>query len=353
MNAQEIAESYTIFRCVSGSKAYGTDTEQSDTDIRGIFIAPPEISLGCFQSLDQVEYSDRDEVLYDLRKFVKLAASANPNIIELLFTDEENIHFIDPAFAQLREHRQLFLSGKAKFTFSGYAMAQMKRIRGHHKWMTNPQPVDPPTLLDFSTFIDTDGVVSKFPEDLLENTFLVKVNATTFRLFSSAAFSKPILSEDQANIQFINVDEERLASGSPLEFYGTLIVQIDTFRVQHRMWKEYWHWKKNRNPARAALEEKHGYDCKHAMHLMRLLKMAHEILRDGEVRVRRPDAKELLAIRDGAFDYDELVRTAERMDEELNVLYENTPLPHSPDRDAINALYMHVVKNYWTRVGLL
>lgn len=40
---------------------------------------------------------------------------------ELLFTDDDSILFIDPAFETFRANRHLFLSKKAKFTFSGYA----------------------------------------------------------------------------------------------------------------------------------------------------------------------------------------------------------------------------------------
>ena len=80
--------------------------------------------------------------------------------------------------------------------------------------------------------------------------------------------------------------------------------------------------------------------------------MSHEIMRDGEVIVRRPDAAELLSIRDGAFDYDKLVSTAERMDKELEELYHKSTLPHSADKEAINDLYMNIVRDYWTRVGL-
>ncbi len=233
-------------------------------------------------------------------------------------------------------------------------MAHMKRIKGHNKWINAPQPEKPPELLDFATLILPNGdVIDGKAVEGFANVFLVKVNATVFRIYAASNFSKSPLSADRKNIQYIDVDAERLSQAENLEFRGTLIVQQETYRIQHRMWKEYWQWKKNRNPARAQLEEKHGYDCKHASHLIRLLRMSHEILRDGEVIVRRPDAEELLAIRDGAFDYQQLVETAERMDAELEELYEKSTLPHSADKEAINNLYMNIVKDYWTRFGLL
>lgn len=352
MKELELANLYQIFSCRAGSHAYGTNSAHSDIDTRGIFIAPPEYTLGCMKTVEQVEVSGEDTVIYELAKFVKLAADCNPNIIELLFTGEENILFIDPAFEKIRAHRHLFLSKKAKFTFSGYAMAQMKRIKGHHKWIQNPQPERAPELLDFAQFITPHGVqvkgIALESNIAYGDAFLVKLNATTYRIFSSPHFKKPILSQDRKNIQSINSE----ASIVDAVFMGTLIVQQDAYRIQHRMWKDYWHWKRNRNKARAELEEKYGFDCKHASHLIRLLRMSHEILREGKVIVRRPDAEELLAIRDGSFNYAQLVETAERMDAELNELYETSTLPHSADKEAINTLYMTVVRDYWTRVGL-
>ncbi len=352
MDEQKLASEYCIYRCVSGSHGYGTNSPGSDFDVRGICIDPTEYTLGCMKSIEQVEVSGEDTVIYELAKFIRLAVACSPNIIELLFTDEENILFIDPAFAQLREHRQLFLSKKAKFTFSGYAMAQMKRIKGHNKWIENPQPEESPELLSFATLILPNGdVVPGHSVESFVNVFLVKVNATTFRVFAATNFSKPPLSADRKNIQYIDVDVSRLDQAENLEFYGTLIVQQETYRIQHRMWKDYWGWKKNRNEARAKLEEHHGFDTKHAMHLMRLLRMSHEILREGKVIVRRPDAQDLLAIRDGSFNYAQLVETAERMDAELDDLYEASTLPHTADKEAINDLYIQVVRDYWHRVG--
>lgn len=66
-----------------------------------------------------------------------------------------------------------------------------------------------------------------------------------------------------------------------------------------------------RNPARAALEAQHGFDTKHAMHLVRLLRMGCEVLGRGEVVVHRPDATELLAIRHGAWSFERVVAEAQ------------------------------------------
>ena len=91
------------------------------------------------------------------------------------------------------------------------------------------------------------------------------------------------------------------------------------FRSAMREWRQYQGWKQHRNPARAALEAAHGYDTKHASHLVRLLRMALEIVGTGEVHVWRGDrdADELRAIRDGAWSYDALIDFAESTEAEL------------------------------------
>jgi len=80
---------------------------------------------------------------------------------------------------------------------------------------------------------------------------------------------------------------------------------------------QYWTWKKNRNKSRSVLEEEFGYDTKHAMHLVRLLRMGEEVLTTGQIIVKRPDAAELLAIRNGSMTYEEIVEYAEGMDNNI------------------------------------
>jgi predicted nucleotidyltransferase len=136
--------SRTIYLVQHGSRAYGTFTETSDYDYRGVVIPPKEYFLG-FSKFEQTEYKgDHEEtVIYEFRKFVNLAAEANPNMIELLFIDPSHFIKCTSIAEELLEHRQEFLSKKIKFTFSGYAIAQLKRIETHRKWLLTP-PQSPP-----------------------------------------------------------------------------------------------------------------------------------------------------------------------------------------------------------------
>lgn len=111
-------------------------------------------------------------------------------------------------------------------------------------------------------------------------------------------------------------------------------------------WTAYQDWKSGRNEKRRVLEEKYGYDTKHAMHLVRLLRMAMEIMETGKVNVCRPDAEDLKAIRNGLWKYDTLEAYAEDCDLKLNELYKITTLPKQPDRVFVDQLCQRVIKDY-------
>ncbi len=116
------------------------------------------------------------------------------------------------------------------------------------------------------------------------------------------------------------------------------------YTAKLREWQNYRKWVETRNPARAELEAKWGYDTKHAMHLVRLTRMCREVLTEGVVRVRRPDAKELLEIRHGAWTYEDLVAYCEVQDAELSELAKTSKLPKQPDRKALDKLCVGLIQ---------
>jgi len=127
------------------------------------------------------------------------------------------------------------------------------------------------------------------------------------------------------------------------ENFIDFITREKQWRKGVKQWEQFCEWKEKRNPARAELEKKHGYDTKHGSHLVRLMRMCREILTDGKVLVRRPDADELNAIRDGQWSYEQLTEWANREDKELIEVARTSPLPKQPDRVALDALCQQLV----------
>lgn len=337
-----------------GSHAYGTNLPTSDTDIRGVFIAPKEYYLGFQNVVEQVEQKEPDLVVFELRKFMKLAADANPNVLELLYTDPSDHLLTSPTFEVLRDNRHLFLSRKAKHTFSGYATSQLKRINTHYRWLKNP-PLAPPTREEFGlperTVIPADQLAAANAaiqkqldiwswhelEDVDPAIRQALKDEFTRRLAEITAWSWQEVEAKTWNAaaRHIGLDTN----------FIELLDRERRYLSKLREWQQYNDWKRNRNPDRAILEEKFGYDTKHGMHLVRLLRMCREILTLGEVVVRRPDAQELLSIRAGAWPYEKLVEWAEGEDRALEELAKTSSLPKSPDRKKLDDLCVKLVES--------
>ena len=48
-------EQFVIYRCIVGSRAYGLDHDDSDTDRRGIYLAPADLQWSLFSAPEQFE----------------------------------------------------------------------------------------------------------------------------------------------------------------------------------------------------------------------------------------------------------------------------------------------------------
>lgn len=350
MNAEDV-DACTIFMMLGGSHAYGTQTESSDLDYRGVCIpADPAYYVGFLKHFEQKDSgwpNAQDKVVYELRKAVSLMADGNPNMMDYLYVDDKHVVFTTPQWERLRAHREKFLSKKMRHTYAGYAYSQLKRIRRHRRWLMNP-PQQKPERADFG--LPERNLLSKDQLGAFQWMLarFLEESVTWFTLSDSTR-------EELTGVNFIGA----VQSGIPQET-GPVIKDAlevsDNFieTVMHEKkyasakneWKSFERWKKKRNEARFALEEQHGYDTKHAMHLVRLLRMGYEILIDGEVRVRRPDADELLAIRDGAWSYEKLESYAEDMERKIAEAADKSDLPDEPDRVFIDELCQDIITEY-------
>jgi predicted nucleotidyltransferase len=346
--AEQLIKDNIIVKHYAGSIAYGTNISTSDTDFRGIFVAAPvNIRTPFFRINEAKDTTEEDTVIYELSQFMKLALECNPNVIESLWIDESDITFTTDAYQLLRSYAPQFLCSRIAYTTSGYALAQLKRIKGHNKWITNVQPELPPRQSDFMTLVHNFTGSKIFKISLTENSInhrLVPYSGNTFGVYQMDGYS--LFNEETGNLNTEYAGDSH-SLGAPL-----YIVKFnkDEYNNANDTWANYWRWKKNRNVARSELEEHYGYDTKHAMHLVRLLRMGEEALTTGQIIVKRPDAKELLEIRDGAWTYDDLVAYAEEKDNYIhNVLYKQTLLPKNPDYKLAAQVMMDVQDLIWSR----
>jgi predicted nucleotidyltransferase len=332
----------------AGSRAYGTALPTSDTDFRGIFVADPVFVRTPFFNVNEVNDStEEDTVIYELAQFMKLTLDCNPNVIETLWVDESSIVHTTPAYDLLRKNAGALLSRKVAFTTSGYALAQLKRIKGHNKWINNPQPVEAPQQVDYISLVHNFTGKKVFKVNLRDFYYdhrLVPFSGDTFGVYNIEKYS-PFNAETGTLNTDYQGDSDQL--GTPL-----FIVKYNrsVYEAAKETWSNYWTWKKNRNAARSTLEEQFGYDTKHAMHLVRLLRMGAEVLTTGKLLVMRPDAKELLSIRAGAWTYEQVVAYADELDAHIREdLLPNSVLPPKPDTKLAAQLTMEVQDLIWTK----
>ncbi|WP_431166674.1 nucleotidyltransferase domain-containing protein [Tenacibaculum halocynthiae] len=349
MTLEELKKSGSIiFECISGSRAYGLQTPTSDTDIRGVFVLPKEQ----FYSLDyigQVNNETNDIVYYELRKFIELCSKNNPNILEMLNVPEDCVLYKHPLFDEIK--KEYFLSKLCKNSFANYAFTQIKKARGLNKKIVNPVEKERKTIENFCA-IRIDKRAIKI-EDFLKEKSLEKENIglakipnmkNCFNLFYSDTSNYQGISREGANeVCTSSISKEEL----PI---AMLYCNLDGYSSYCKKYKEYWSWVEKRNDERYKSNISHdkNYDAKNMMHTFRLLHMAKEIGKEAVIHVRRKDREFLLAIKNAEYEYDDLVRKAELMREELDLIYNASDLLDKPDLDIINSLLISIRNKYYT-----
>lgn len=357
MNLEQLQNSGLIqFECVAGSTCYNLNTPLSDVDLRGIYVHPKDDYFTLNEPVMQVSDEKSDILYYELKKFIKLASGCNPNIIELLYIDDEHINIKTPLMDKIIENRDMFISKKCYYTFSAYAHAQIKKCKGQNKWINNPQPKERPDPRDYLYGIDkskfnyTNYVVEgienfPFRPANMKSTMNMKVARVEHGFNCYRAYYAP--SEDffkggKIICKSITKDEERN------NFVGLIIFNEVQYEQDVRNWKNYWDWMDKRNEARWVSQEKGDidYDAKNVMHSMRLIRSTKSILKNGypQVSFHGEERDFLMKIRNGGFTYDEIIKIVESEMDEIEELKESSNIPYEVNQKDIEQLYKDLMK---------
>lgn len=248
--AQRVREEFPSFPLDSrlivlgemGSTAHGTHGHViDDYDLMGVVVPPSRYIIGLGHWEDWVRPPDEsglDVTIYSLSKYVRLMLKQNPNVLGLLWLQDENYHARKWWWDLFVSRRREFASKAAYQPFIGYATSQLKKA----------------------------------------------------------------------------------VSGNSQRGYNS--------------------------EKRKEMVAKFGYDTKNAAHLIRLLRMGIEFLKNGELNVFRQDREELKAIKRGEWNMESVHAEALRLFEEAKEVHNSSPLPEHPNYPLAEELVMQIHTHY-------
>ncbi len=330
------SEQLILLECISGSRAYGLATADSDTDIKGVFYLPKSHYFGLHNDyVPQVNNATNDIVYYELGRYIELLLQNNPNMMELLATPAEKVLYRHPLMNSFLP--EWFISKLCKNTFAGFANSQIKKARGLNKKIVNPINKNKKSILDFcSVFVNNHSI--PLTSWLAEQTFyqsqigLVVMPKSTqmYAMYVDATdtlgFSGLMQKSDATQLKLSAIPKGMIAT-------AYLTFNAHGFSKYCNDYKAYWQWVSERNEVRYQTTITHGkqYDAKNMMHTIRLLEMAYDIATTGQVIVKRPNRDELLAIKSGASNYDALLAQAEQLTQRIESAFASSALPDYPN----------------------
>ena len=400
-----------LFEYIRGSQLYGLNTPTSDEDHGGIFICPQDQVLGL--GLDyQEEVSDNkhDTTWWEVGKFLRLALSSNPTVLEALFVPDDKVLFEDPYFGEIRrKFRNHFLTKACFKPFGGYAVAQIKKAQGQNKkihW--DMEDMQRKTPLDFCYTFDGDqgskpllewlderGLrqdccgVTDLPNmptvhalyyDYGQHFQLCGINCAddlydinnTYIAFRVHIFDTYIT--DTLDV-FYNEHKKPLGGHcgiidpagkantirhcstqkgeKPLCMFS---YNQNGYETHCRKYKEYEEWKNKRNKARyesnleAELSDNPDmkYDVKNMMHSFRLVNMCIEIAEGKGINLDRTniDRELLMDVRNRKYGYSELMEMLEKQKAKMDSACECSTIPEAIDSDFVDNLLLEIRQHF-------
>lgn len=180
---------------VVGSKAYGTDNVDSDTDIMGVYIESREYVTGIFSSDrgtsartyeagTRAKAGDTDGATYPLRHFARLAINGNPNITPFMYLP--TYETAEEPWLDIVSNRDLFLSRKMGRNALGYMRSQRDAMLGMRNKKTN-----------------RPELVHKYGFDTKFAYHMVRVGMMGLELMRDHTLTLPLVKSDALNLKSI------------------------------------------------------------------------------------------------------------------------------------------------------
>lgn len=284
-----------------GSHLYGTNTESSDRDYKGVFMpAVNDILMGRIprsitrstRPVNATKNTSRDVEVewFSLHQFVKLALEGQTTAIDMLHAGAESWHHATDEWLALHQRRHAFYTKNLR-AFVGYARRQAAKygIKGSRLATAR-------NVLAFMEQVaaDNEGNKVEYMRAWIEHNDLQHVHVT---------------------------DEHLEVCGRKLQWNARVSLYLDGMR----------RFVRNYGERAQQAESNQGIDWKAMSHALRAGYEVRAMLRDGDFRFPLPEVDIIKRVKAGAFTYNEAASLLEQVMDECELLSESSTLPDHPN----------------------
>ena len=283
MTREEILQTlikHPLFLVTTGSHLYGTNTEQSDLDVRGFIIPPKDYLIG-LANFEQSELTENgvDQIIWSLKRYLELIRKGDPQVFEMLFAPDTKVLKTTNLAENLRSNRHKIVGQHIVKRIVGYAEAEWRKVKGVK-------------VVPAKRTITEDQVITDIRD-------VFKPNKNQM--------------DEVLSILFANHEKKVIPATGDL---GT---------------------------KRKQQIEQFGYCCSSASHSIRLLGQLEELLATNLITFPRPNRDELFAIKTGSIAFEQVEKRFMRLREQVETLKSTTLLREKPDHKFLEDFYREAV----------
>ncbi len=255
--------------------------------------------------------ADIDDQSYSVKKFLEMLVAGDTNAAEILFAPQSAIIEAAQDWPLLQEQAQMLLNRQCR-GFVGYCRRQAAKygIKGSRM-----------------------SAVKRLI-DIIEPAF--HISAAGAKLESIAPELQAFAAVEE-HADWVNIPHPQGAECWHIECCDRKMPMTVTLKealaVYQKVWENYG------ERARAAMTNE-GIDWKAVSHAVRVARQAIELLETGKITFPRPDADELLEIKQGKRPYSEVSVLLERLVEEVEAKALISILPAKTDQTAVENLVL-------------
>lgn len=314
-----------IVKCVAGSHLFGTNTELSDKDFKGVFLpSSDEILLGEYK--DSISHStgddssknskdDVDTELYSLRKFFKMLRNGDTAAIELLFTPEEMIIEKSKTWDEILAIRDKLLSKNVR-SLVGYARQQANKygIKGSRMGELN-------NFIQFLKKLEKDFDFTnpklKHGWDKIQQELKGYDHIYEYE-------NEMLVNQVTTKTPALNI------LGKKFDYHVSFPTVLVTLKKIYKNYGQRAREAKNNN----------GIDWKALSHAVRVCLQGIELCKTGKIRLPHPkeNTTVLRNIKLGNMDYKDVAKIIEDGLEQLEQSYKVSVLPNEIEKEFIDSL---------------